>query len=208
MTAAADSVADYAKEGFVAFSVDIHWDPAAKNGEGKKKSTHPCGWPTAGGKARAHWNSVALNTELSNLVVIDIDSDEAYVSFKKSAEAAGIDLNTREAKSGSGRGGHIYFRTILGGPPLKSIDNIGIFDMRSGESKVDVKAAGGLIYAPPSRYIGPKGSVCEYRWVDENVPIAVLPGALQDLLPKQNEPRQSSKTKIKTKTEKATPGIS
>nr|WRJ70055.1 DNA primase domain-containing protein [Oceanusvirus sp.] len=137
------AVDEYTRQGFVAFSVDIQWDPLAKKGSGGKRSTHPRAWQEAGGKSRAQWNSVALNTGLSGLVVIDIDSDDSYVEFKSAAQTAGIPLNTREAKSGSGKGGHIYFKANPGAPALKSIDNIGVFHMKAGSSKIDIKAAGG-----------------------------------------------------------------
>ncbi len=76
----------YAAQGLVAFSVDIRWDPAAKRGAGGKASVHPKAWQTAGGKKRPDWNSVAINTGLSGLVVVDFDSDASLAAFRAEAE--------------------------------------------------------------------------------------------------------------------------
>ena len=176
----------YAAQGLVAFSVDIRWDQAAKRGAGGKASVHPRAWQTAGGKKRPDWNSVAINTGLSGLVVVDFDSDASIQAFRAEAKRRGVDVRTRAARSGSGRGGHLYFRHAPGKPPLRSVDNVplwGIVDPASGSSKIDVKAAGGLIYAPPSSYEMPDGTVRRYEWVDESVEFAEIPDALREALP-------------------------
>ena len=186
MEVASTAVDAYVAEGLVAFSVDIRWDLAAKRGVGGKKSVHPKAWQTAGGAKRPDWNSVAINTGLSMIVVIDFDSDESLAAFRAEAARRGVDVTTREAKSGSGRGGHLYFRVSPGATPLRSLDNVplwGIVDPSSGTSKIDVKAAGGLIYAPPSSYSMPDGSLRRYRWIDEAVGFAELPEALRVCLP-------------------------
>jgi phage/plasmid-associated DNA primase len=184
---ATDAVDAYAALGLVAFSVDIRWDPAAKRGAGGKSSVHPRAWQTAGGKKRPDWNSVAINTGLSGLVVVDFDSDASLEAFRAEAASRGVDVATRAARSGSGRGGHLYFRAVAGDPPLRSVDNVplwGIVDPASGSSKIDVKAAGGLIYAPPSSYRMPDGSARRYEWVDASVGFADLPRELLECLPR------------------------
>jgi hypothetical protein len=105
MTAASDAVDAYAAQGLVAFSVDIQWDPAAKRGTGGKSSVHPRAWQTAGGKKRPDWNSVAINTGLSGLVVVDFDSDASLEAFRTEADRRGVDVATRAARSGSGVSG-------------------------------------------------------------------------------------------------------
>ena len=179
----AHPVSAYAREGIVAFSVHITWDPAAKKGRGGKRSLHPTAWPSAGGFVDAQWNSVAINTELSKLVVVDFDDDRALGRLGRAQPGPDRHI-TREARSG--RASAAYFRAIEGLPPVKSTDNIAIFGMERGASKVDVKAAGGLIYAPPSAYTMPDGSEREYVWAND-LEIAPLPRALYDLLPKKDE---------------------
>lgn len=181
------AVQTYASQGITAFSVNISWDPSAKKGKGGKRSLHPNSWPTAGGFSDPTWNSVAINTEKSGLVVVDFDDDNSYEIFKQRASDNGIPIATREARSGSGVGGHLYFRSIPDKPLLKSTDNIEIFGMSRGTSKVDIKASGGLIYAPPSKYNMPDGTTREYCWVN-NLEMETLPLALYDLLPKKDDP--------------------
>eukprot|EP00951_Prasinocladus_malaysianus_P040133 scaffold457271_cov30-Prasinocladus_malaysianus.AAC.3 len=120
----AAAVHSFCALGFQAFSVDIQWDSRAKKGAGGKRSTHPRSWQEAGGSVQPSWNSVAINTGLSGLVVIDIDDDDRLADFLKEAAARGVDVSTRRARSGCGRGGHFYFRVRKNAPPIKSTDNV------------------------------------------------------------------------------------
>jgi hypothetical protein len=181
-----EAVAGYLRDGLAAFTLSVSWD-AAKGG---KRVCPPRDWPSAAtrGHSRLSDNAVAIATGLPDfgeLVVIDFDDPASFLAFSAGASAAGIDVDsTRRAVSGSG-GTHLYYRLPPGAAPLKSTDNVPIFGLAAGSSKVDVRADGGMIIAPPSAYAMPDGTQRRYRWAKDRDEqrIAVMPLALHRLLP-------------------------
>lgn len=97
----------------------------------------------------------------SSLVVVDIDGDEGYESLGKDRVE---DLRGAPCVA-TGRGGHVYFKTNV---PLRTKPGF--------VSKVDVKADGGYVVAPPSLHSSGK----RYEWLTEpdgelpNVPLWVF----------------------------------
>lgn len=105
----------------------------------------------------------------SGFWVLDIDGEEGELSLRSLQEQNGELPNTVTVKTGSGR--HLYFKIPEGERIKNSVSKVG--------SKLDVRADGGYVIAPPS--IHPNGSV--YQW-DENSSneIAEAPDWLIDLV--------------------------
>ena len=100
------------------------------------------GWFTKWRKA----NIAIVTGKVSGIVVVDFDSDKAI----EWANAEGL-LNTATVKTGKGL--HAYYRYPDNG--------FNIQNLVDGEKRIDVRADGGYVVAPPSRYI----DGTEYRWV-------------------------------------------
>jgi len=104
---------------------------------------------------------------LSNLMVVDCDTDQAHNKFQALLPEGLITPTTK-----SPHGWHYYFTHHAGIRNLTKIDGMGL----------DVRAEGGFIMAPPSNSLNGNG----YSWVDGqnllHVPPACLPDAVLDLL--------------------------
>lgn len=98
----------------------------------------------------------------SGLCVIDLDGEEGFNQFKALIAKNEVIPDTLVSKTGNGY--HIVFATRADGPEVRSTKH----------GKIDVKAEGGYIVAPPSiHYSGRK-----YQWMKANC-LAVLPDWLR-----------------------------
>lgn len=105
---------------------------------------------------------------VSGIVAIDIDADRGGLETFARLEAGHRELtNTLTALTGGG-GRHLLFAHP--GRPVGNRTNIA--------PGIDVRGDGGYIVAPPS--IHPSGK--RYAWVDENLPIAPMPGWILSLI--------------------------
>jgi hypothetical protein len=113
-------------------------------------------------------NGIAILTGPSNLVVIDIDVGDdgkkrCGLSLWNKLIAEHTEPDTLKAISGNG-GCHVYFR-LDQSTGLKQTNNFKTLIIDGEFYRIDGRAIGGLIYAPPSAYEGPDGKILHYRWV-------------------------------------------
>lgn len=123
----------------------------------------------------------------SGVVVLDIDGPEGELALKHSDFEI---PETLEARTGKGR--HLYF--IRPGVELRNF---------AGRlPKVDMRADGGYVVAPPSRHVDADGKLTGkvYEWQDEDAPVAPCPLWLIELA------QQATKEKEAAKATKAASG--
>ena len=101
-------------------------------------------------------NIAIITGKISNLVVVDIDDNNAYRWAQEN-----FDTDTLTVKTS--RGYHLYYRY----PQNAQISNTVHFN----NYKIDIRGDGGYVVAPPS--IHENGS--QYRWLNPDVPIKPLP---------------------------------
>lgn len=111
-------------------------------------------------------SNMAIATEPSGLVVLDVDGDPGLASLASLVEEWGDLPPTRTVKTG--RGLHLYFSDTLGGVP-NSTSRIG--------PKLDVRGVGGYVLAPGSRHV----SGASYELLEASTE-ARLPGWLRKLM--------------------------
>lgn len=104
-------------------------------------------WPMA--------NIAIVTGKISNLVVVDFDSAEAVMWAKNKGY-----LNT--AVASTARGAHAYYRYPAEGYVKNSVD---------GDNKIDIRADGGYVIAPPSVHL----TGMQYTWETLEVHISTLP---------------------------------
>lgn len=110
-----------------------------------------------------------ITGKISNCVVIDIDGDEGEALLKKFEKKHGSLPETLTARSGSGRGRHLYFEHP--GGHVKTYAN--------KIDKIDVRGDGGYCAAPPSLH----KSGGRYEFINE-VEMAPMPDGLLEFLAK------------------------
>lgn len=107
----------------------------------------------------------------SGLVVVDVDSKVGKIGGQTLADLQAqhpVGWETRRVRTGSG-GLHYYFEYPADAEQLTS-------KTHAFGRDVDSRADGGYIIAPPSRH----SSGEHYRWLDDTVPLAPLPGFLRE----------------------------
>jgi len=104
-------------------------------------------WPMA--------NIAIVTGKISNIVVVDFDSAEAVMWAKNKGY-----LNT--AVASTARGSHAYYRYPAEGYVKNSVD---------GDNKVDIRADGGYVIAPPSVHL----TGMQYTWETLKAHISTLP---------------------------------
>ena len=101
-------------------------------------------------------NIAIITGKISNLVVVDIDDENAYKWAQKN-----FDTDTLTVKTS--RGYHLYYKY----PQNAQINNAVHFN----NFKIDIRSDGGYVVAPPS--IHENGH--QYQWLNPNAPIKPLP---------------------------------
>ena len=104
-------------------------------------------WPMA--------NIAIVTGKISHLVVVDFDSAEAVRWAKNKGY-----LNTAIVRTA--RGVHAYYSYPMEGYVKNSVD---------GDKKIDIRADGGYVIAPPSEHL----TGMQYTWETVDVPITPLP---------------------------------
>lgn len=126
--------------------------------------------------------NVAIRTgKESGIVVIDVDGEEGQKSLELLIEQYGDLPETVESKTGSG-GRHILFKY----PSLENGRIKSRINCFFNESKIDIRADGGYIIAPPSTH--PNGNVYEWELSSRplEVDIAELPKWMMHFLIESN----------------------
>jgi putative DNA primase/helicase len=118
-------------------------------------------------------NNIGIVTgKISDIAVLDIDSDEAY----ELALAKGLP-DTPTVKTG--RGHHLYFRYK---------DGVRNFQCRDDIPGIDLRGEGGYVVAPPTKH----HSGVRYQWVEgkglEDLPRAELPDWVLAKAPEEKKP--------------------
>lgn len=120
------------------------------------------------------YNVGIITGSISNLIVIDIDGDEAKRTFQ--AVAAALSSNLQEAikstmsvRTGGG-GAHLYFKTD------KPINHKKLW-VGEGHNEVAIKGEGGYVVAPPS--IHPSGK--PYELVNDVYPVFLAAEQIREL---------------------------
>lgn len=122
----------------------------------------------------AQWPNANIGIQtgvFSNLVVLDIDSQEGLVAL----EANGYEIpETLSVKTG--RGWHYYFRH-----PAKDLKNF------AGKlAKVDLRAEGGYVVAPPSKHVSGK----DYEWLNDEAELELAPAWLVEIAQRRSPNNQ------------------
>jgi hypothetical protein len=126
---------------------------------------HPIGTPKEAQPVRFRSAGVGIVTgQCSNLVVLDVDTDEAMEKIREFCLP-----DTRTVKTP--RGKHYYFRHPGAGYFVPS--NYGLL-----WQGIDVKGEGAYVVAPPSW----NATGGRYYWLDPDTPIADLPASMLELL--------------------------
>jgi hypothetical protein len=153
-----------------------------KQGGGYKKELHFAQPWKATPSRFADRNALMVNTEMSKLVVIDVDHKpgggglDAWTDIELKC---GGPFKTFTVGSGTG-GVHIYFKVDGLEDSRLNASIAKQFSIDGKQLDIDLRAKGGCIIAPPTRYkAGPDR--LEYRVIDEAEPI-VMPAALSDYL--------------------------
>lgn len=134
-------------------------------------------------------NGVGIITgAVSNCVVIDVDGPEGEALLKKFEKENGPLPETLTARSGSGRGRHLYFEHP--GGHVKTYANT--------TDKIDVKGDGGYCVAPPSLH----KSGGRYEFINE-VEMAPMPEGLLKFLAKAERAAKAREKAAKAKAAKA-----
>lgn len=133
---------------YIVFSVDIGQKYVENKKIWKKEPKMKKDWQNftlSNTYFNANFNGLALLTgKINNLFIIDIDNIEHWTNFLK--ENNQEEPKTVSVISGSG-GKHLYFKYT------DDLDEITSKDHKFGiEYDIDIKANGGCIYAPPTKY--------------------------------------------------------
>ncbi len=117
---------------------------------------------------------------VSGIVAIDIDADRGGLDTFAQIEAGHRELSITLTALTGGGGRHLLF--AYPGRPVGNRTNLA--------RGIDARGDGGYIVAPPSLY--PSGK--RYAWVDENSPIAPMPGWLLALVSRGGKTAMSPQT--------------
>jgi len=110
------------------------------------------------------YNVGIITGPISKLVVIDIDGPDGEKALVEKFPDLPDTLSCQ-----TGRGGrHLYFRYEKGDIPCI----VGLFD------HVDIRAAGGLVIAPPSTHENGH----KYKWINPTTPIAPMPERVKEFI--------------------------
>lgn len=128
---------------------------------GTNTGKHPC-WPWKDQPARTPRQTDNIGVSTNNLVVIDIDGDVTEAS---------LDEYPRTFTTSTGHGFHLWYKA----DPTKNVKSL-----VGWKPKVDIRAIGGLVVAPPSRHRS--GTVYRHVRGDSIQPV---PRSLLDSLPEK-----------------------
>ena len=106
------------------------------------------------------------------IVAIDVDGEAGLATWAAFIDAGLLPHQTLESVSGSGNGGHLFFRLAPHHDPGRIRNSI---KFRPG---LDVRAEGGQVVLPPSVHESGR----EYRWADTSIEISILPDWLYDMI--------------------------
>lgn len=170
---------EYAQRGFAVFPLIQRTKIPAKNTQGLKDASKLVSDIQEMWGDKKLLNIAIATGEVSDIFVVDLDGKEGIDNFNAKSEEMGGVPNTLTVKTG--KGFHLYFR--YPGPD----ENGEILDLRNSTSKiadkVDVRANGGYVVAPPS--IHPDGST--YTWANPGTPIAQAPQWIIDEIKREKE---------------------
>lgn len=157
MSALLEAAQRYAKSGVFVMPVRL-----SLGADGKKVPEFGCSWKTESSTdldtvtawfSNPRWNTIGINCDKSGLVVIDLDKPDAI------AWAAALPATSRASTR---KGQHAYYRSDPAHPQRNSASKL--------NAGVDVRAVGGMVFAPPSTYEG--GG---YAWIGSEPDWATLP---------------------------------
>ena len=124
--------------------------------------------------------NIAIRTG-GELIVLDIDGEEAFESIRERSKHLGELPETRSAKTGKGH--HSYYSK----PADRVAKNTtGEQGKRGLGPKLDSRGDGGYVMAPPSNHHSGKA----YEWLNPETPIAPLPSGWLDFLSPKAQPRK------------------
>ncbi|BBY06018.1 bifunctional DNA primase/polymerase [Mycobacterium noviomagense] len=139
MTEMFDRVQQYAALGYCCTPASVELD-----GNGKKRVSYPSDWSRRVFEDPADWagwDAIAINTGLSGLVVVDIDTSHGKNGFE-SLEAAGVELPSTPLVIATQSGGrHFYYRAPEDTEVRSGANVLGMVG-------VDIRASGGNVFAP------------------------------------------------------------
>ena len=166
----------YLERGWVVHSLTIK-TYRNKDGVEKKK---PVGWTWKNVPSRFEpcKNSLSINTEESNLIVIDVDAPavDEWTEIERLADGP---FDTFTVQSASG-GLHVYFNAFDHPDFNKSWSKC--FTTATGAPlDIDVRGRGGVIFAPPSSFKSLSGALRRYE-VTRDSPVMDMPEKLRHLL--------------------------
>jgi hypothetical protein len=171
-----------AGHGIYSFPVNITVDPS-----GKKVTKFPVHWKqlTTVDKWKSKIkgvlrsskssNGLAVMTEPSNLYCVDVDVASSIAKDGK-MKRSGIEIwmklvtehgEPQTLKVITGSGGFHYSFDVTTTIGLNQSNDFAGLIVDSIKYGVDGRGTGGLLYAPPARYLGKHGKSCGYSWAPE-----------------------------------------